>query len=85
MACFCLFRTSIRTIRVRESSVTSLILKEFSCGKVQIPYRCKQQMKIEVFMLRTVVFYTTSGKDSLSLLVAVRLNTTSMGKQHVRW
>ena len=51
--------------------ITSLILNEFSCGKVQIPRLGKQQMTIEEFLICGVVFYITSSKDFLSFLEVV--------------
>ena len=44
-----LFRTCIRTERVRKLFSTSLILNEFSCGKVQVPCLCKLKTNIEKF------------------------------------
>ena len=46
-----LFCTCFRTEGVRKLAITSLILNEFSCGKVQIPCLRKQQTNIEVFSL----------------------------------
>ena len=45
---FRLFRTCIRTARVRKLFRTSKILTEFSCGKVQVPCLCKQKINIEM-------------------------------------
>ena len=40
--------------RVRKLFISSSILNEFSCGKVQILPLCKQQMHIEVFLLHNL-------------------------------
>ena len=56
---------------VKIMFITSLILDEFSCGKVQIPRLCKQQMTIEAVLICGVVFYITSSKDFLSFLEVV--------------
>ena len=50
--------------QVRKLFITSYILNEFSCDKMQIPCLRKQQMNI----LRVVVFYRTMSKDFLSFL-----------------
>ena len=53
---FWLFCTCVWTEWVRKLFITSIKLIKFSCGKVQIPCLCEQQMNIEVFLLHAVVF-----------------------------
>ena len=53
---FWLLCTCIRTDRVRKLFIPSLILDEFSRGKLQIPCLCKQQTDIKVFYVTRCSF-----------------------------
>ena len=53
---FWLFCTCIWTERVRKLFISSLILYEFSCSKVQILCLPKQQTSIEVFYVMRCSF-----------------------------
>ena len=76
--------TCIRTERLRKLFIYSLSLNKFSCCKMLLPCLRKQQTNIEVFKLYTVVFYTTSRKEFLTLLEIVWKNTTSV-QTTLRW
>ena len=75
---FWLLCTCIWTDRVRKLFIPSLILDEFSRGKLQIPCFCKQQTNIKVFYVTRRSFLTTSSKDFQSLLEVVWKNTARM-------
>ena len=74
---FWLFCTCIWTERVRKLFSTSLILNEFSCGKMQMPCLRKQQMNIEVSYVMRFIFLLQSllevvWKNTASIATALR-------------
>ena len=74
---FWLFCTCIWTERVRKLFGTSLILNEFSCGKMQMPCLRKQQMNIEVSYVMRFIFLLQSllevvWKNTASIATALR-------------
>ena len=60
--------TCIRTVRVRKLFTTFLILKKFHVIKCNFVVFVSYKQILNYFVLRAVLFYTTSSKDFLSLL-----------------
>ena len=52
----------MRIERVRKLFITSYILDEFSCGKVQISFLRQQQKNIEVLSVTCYCFLHTPGQ-----------------------